>query len=166
MAALQKTSMDTRNIPRKTEETEESGERNAAGIDGVVEMEKVDFTSRIDKIEDRKNDGNKYKGLLSSEEYNRRRQHVNATTDERDYARKKAGAIFEKEEKKKAKEEEARLERLATKKNALQAELNSAAKDKKADTTEGPKRKKQKKGNKAPVLSFDNDDEDNGETDE
>eukprot|EP00976_Prorocentrum_cordatum_P016962 341690-Prorocentrum_minimum.AAC.2 len=74
-------------------------------------MEKVDFTARIDRHEDRKNDGNKYAGLLSSEEYNRRRQHVIATTDERDYARKKAATILEKEDKKRLKDEEARLVR-------------------------------------------------------
>ena len=44
----------------------------------IVEIdETLDFTARIDKLEDRKNDGNRYKGLLSKDDYDKRKKQLN-----------------------------------------------------------------------------------------
>lgn len=59
-----------RNAPPTLEITLPDG--SVAEVDGTTE-----FTSRVDKMEDRVNDGNRYKGLLSKEDYDKRKRKLN-----------------------------------------------------------------------------------------
>lgn len=58
-----------RNAPPTLEITLPDG--SVAEVDGTTE-----FTSRVDKMEDRVNDGNRYKGLLSKEDYDKRKRKL------------------------------------------------------------------------------------------
>mmetsp|Transcript_26266 Transcript_26266/g.31863 ORF Transcript_26266/g.31863 Transcript_26266/m.31863 type:complete len:142 (+) Transcript_26266:176-601(+) len=125
-----------------------------------VEMEAVNFTARVDKTEDRKNDGNTYKGLLDYKEYTRRAQHMEDTKDKEAFMRKKAAEIVDKDMAARKKEEDERKARMARKKDAIQAQM--ADKEASKGGSEEPakkKSKKSKKGGKAPVLSFDEEEE-------
>ncbi|KAK3239801.1 hypothetical protein CYMTET_50299 [Cymbomonas tetramitiformis] len=97
----------------------------AAFREDEVEMDKVDFMERRDKDEDRRNDGKRYSGLLSYQEYNKRKAHCEETMDMQEYMRKKAAEFVDKDTREREAAEEARKERLAKKKEALQAELSS-----------------------------------------
>mmetsp|Transcript_28125 Transcript_28125/g.38883 ORF Transcript_28125/g.38883 Transcript_28125/m.38883 type:complete len:141 (+) Transcript_28125:111-533(+) len=121
-----------------------------------IEMETVGFTDRRDKDEDRRNDGNVYKGLLSNKEYNKRKAKVEETMDMQAYRFRKANEIIAKDDAKRQEDDEARKERMERKRAALQAELRSPSDSKK----ESKRSSSKKKIKVVSTLSFQDDEQD------
>ena len=69
----------------------------------VIELERTEFTARQDTVEAKVQDGARYQGLLSREDYDKRKQRLGeslrAETDPEAYRREKLREAIEREEK-------------------------------------------------------------------
>lgn len=124
----------------------------------VIELERTEFTARRDTVEAKVQDGTRYQGLLSREDYDKRKQRLGeslrAETDPEAYRREKLREAIEREDKAKQEADDALKRREEARKEKLRAEL--AVRD---DGGVAKKGKKKKKKASANVLSFEEVDE-------
>ena len=123
----------------------------------VIELERTEFTARQDTVEAKVQDGTRYQGLLSREDYDKRKQRLGeslrAETDPEAYRREKLREAIEREDKARREADDARRRREEARKEKLRAEL--------AVRKDGgvAKKGKKKKKTSANVLSFEEVDE-------
>ena len=122
----------------------------------VIELERTEFTARQDTVEAKVQDGARYQGLLSREDYDKRKQRLGeslrAETDPEAYRREKLREAVEREDRARREADDARRRREEARKEKLRAEL--------ADVKDGGVAKKGKKKKKtSAILSFEEVDE-------
>ena len=122
----------------------------------VIELERTEFTARQDTVEAKVQDGARYQGLLSREDYDKRMQRLGeslrAETDPEAYRREKLREAIEREDRARREADDARRRREEARKEKLRAEL--------ADVKDGGVAKKGKKKKKtSAILSFEEVDE-------
>ena len=123
----------------------------------VIELERTEFTARQDTVEAKVQDGARYQGLLSREDYDKRKQRLGeslrAETDPEAYRREKLREAIEREDKARREADDARRRREEARKEKLRAEL--------ADVKDGGGQEGQEEEEKASanVLSFEEVDE-------
>ena len=81
----------------------------------VIELERTEFTARQDTVEAKVQDGARYQGLLSREDYDKRKQRLGeslrAETDPEAYRREKLREAIEREDKARREADDARRRR-------------------------------------------------------
>ena len=121
----------------------------------VIELERTEFTARQDTVEAKVQDGARYQGLLSREDYDKRKQRLGeslrAETDPEAYRREKLREAIEREDKARREADGARRRREeAGKRNESRVTM---AKD------GGVAKKGKKKKKTSAILSFEEVDE-------
>jgi len=122
---------------------------SVAEVDGITE-----FTSKVDQLEDRVNDGNRYKGLLTKDDYDKRKKKLNdklrQEADPEGYRREKLEEAINKEKSIEREAAVARRVREEDRKKKLAADLKAGG---------GVVKKKGKKDKQRAMLSFEEVDE-------
>ena len=95
----------------------------------VIELEQTEFTARQDTVEAKVQDGKRYQGLLSREDYDRRKRRLGevlrADADPEAYRREKLKEAIEREDEAKREADEARRKREDARKEKRKAELEA-----------------------------------------
>ena len=93
----------------------------------VIELERTEFTARQDTVEAKVQDGARYQGLLSREDYDKRKQRLGeslrAETDPEAYRREKLREAIEREDRARREADDARRRREEARKEKLRADL-------------------------------------------
>jgi hypothetical protein len=129
----------------------------------VIELEQTEFTARQDTVEAKVQDGKRYQGLLSREDYDRRKRRLGevlrADADPEAYRREKLKEAIEREDEAKREADEARRKREDARKEKRKAELEANNFEDKDGEKESKKKKNKKKKKASAMLSFEEVDE-------